>query len=416
MSHVIDVAELEKELETINTSLKGKIKVSALGEFVKFPGANSKPDLFQLVKELYSFSKKAVTLLKSVNDGTASASCVSVPDVSAAVRRELKDILPDLLKEALGELKSAPDLKPEADMTSEEPKERHTLTLKIRADTGAEESEKIISEQSWTDVVKRDVTTKLSNVPLEKRPFLTKGGTVKFSFNNKENMVSAQKALAEGYEVTPDSQEVKMIDPKLTMFDLKGDFATPEELCQKILDKNCSIKGLVDAGDIFKVVFLEKDEKDWACLQVSLRIRQCIRRSGDYINAGLGKYRVRDRYHVVQCFDCQGFGHMSGSEYCKCKKHDAEPTCFYCAGTHKSKMCNQKKRKDNSAIKCVNCSHSRNRREQDKCKTHTAADRLCPFYVREQNQVMGRTNGCNKETRNYFLQRSLVMQKENGIM
>ena len=40
-------------------------------------------------------------------------------------------------------------------------------------------------------------------------------------------MVSEKKALAEGYELTPDSQEVKMIDPKLTIF------ATPESYVRR---------------------------------------------------------------------------------------------------------------------------------------------------------------------------------------
>ena len=37
------------------------------------------------------------------------------------------------------------------------------------------------------------------------------------------------------------------------------------------------------------------------------KIRQSIRESGDFVHADLGQHKVKDRYHVMQCFDCQSF-------------------------------------------------------------------------------------------------------------
>ena len=34
---------------------------------------------------------------------------------------------------------------------------------------------------------------------------------------------------------------------------------------------------------------------------------------------------------------------MSGSDYCKCKKYNADPECFFCAAAHKSKGCIRRK-------------------------------------------------------------------------
>ena len=53
-------------------------------------------------------------------------------------------------------------------------------------------------------------------------------------------------------------------------------------------------------------------------------------------HADLGQYKVKNRYRVIQCFDCHSFGRMSDSNHCKFKKYNADPTLFYCAGTHKS--------------------------------------------------------------------------------
>ena len=62
-----------------------------------------------------------------------------------------------------------------------------------------------------------------------------------------------------------------MLEPKLTMFDLKpGDFESSEELCESILDKNSWIQSLVeDENNTFKVIFLEKN-KTWVCVPTSV--------------------------------------------------------------------------------------------------------------------------------------------------
>ena len=405
------VVKLEQELQTISKSVQGKVKVDAMVSLNgELSPANKKEDLIKVIKELYSFSKKTLELLKK-SPGETKESAV---DVSAIVRETMTSFMPGLLEKALNDMQLRNEPVDKTRDDDDVPRETHILTLEKRAGPGSEEPQKI-TENEWTDVVKKNVRNKLQHVPLKQAPTLTKEGAGRLRFNTKEHMDSAKVALAEEYNMTSDSREVKMLEPKLTMHDLKGDFDTPENLRLKILEKNSSIKRLVDDGDMFRVVFLDKTEKDWACLQVSPRIRQCIRQSRNFIHADLREYRVSDRYHVVQCFDCQRFGHMSGSEHCKCKKHNASPTCFYCAGSHKSKECNKKQNKDTSSMKCVNCSQSRFRSQQDKCRTHTAADRLCPSYVYEQSQIMGRTSGC-KESKNYYLQRTKALQKERGIV
>jgi hypothetical protein len=396
-------AKLAAELDELKNSLAGNRKMDINMEYGDMDPKNSKTSLFILAKDFYKFSLKALDELKKVS---ADSSCDS--DVPALVRKEITDLLPGLLKEALSDLRTAPVSASNVTVTSDQPSETYSLFLE-RQVVGDEEPKKI-SHQEYVDVVKRDLKTSVPTIPILKTQRHEVKGAVNMTFSTKEHRDSAKEALESKYKATSKTTERKKLDPKLTMFDLEAEYSCGEDLEKKILEKNQGIRRLKE-GELFKVVFLDKKTKDFAVLQVSSRIRQCLRESGDWIHVDLRQHRVRDRYHVVQCFDCQEYGHMSGSPYCKKK---STPVCSYCAGSHTSKDCQRRKSKDTAAIKCSNCSHSNNKREKDKCRTHTAADRLCPFHVKERAQIMGRTFGSD-EAKNYYVQRSRDLQKELGI-
>ena len=120
----------------------------------------------------------------------------------------------------------------------------------------------------------------------------------------------------------------------------------------------------------------------------------------------LQHHHVRDRFHVVQCYHCQGYGHT----YKFCREKDSAPTCYYCAGSHRSDKC---KRREEKHLKCVNCASSKNRAEKLKCATHKASDSLCPFYIREKLRTMARTPGCD-ESKNVYHQRVKEHQRRRG--
>ena len=178
------------------------------------------------------------------------------------------------------------------------------------------------------------------------------------------------------------------------------------------MEKDEFIKNLHADGGVFKVVFFDVKER-FAVLQVSPEIREAIKLRNDKLCLDLQQHLVRDRIHVIQCFHCQEYGHMSGSPYCKQK--DSAPTCFYCAGAHKSKDCRNKMERKNASIKCANCEKSRNRWEKNKCNTYKASDTLCPSYIREKERIMGRTAGC-EEAKNLYLQRVKELQRKYGRM
>ena len=204
------------------------------------------------------------------------------------------------------------------------------------------------------------------------------------------------------------SEERKKLNPKLTISDINSDIKNTEELENEIYQKNENIRTLKDAGHQMKIVFFDIKER-YAVIQVSSEIRDSIRQKDDRIYLNLERYFVRDRIHVIQCFHCQEYGHMSGSTYCKQKA--MSPTCFFCAGKHTSKSCTFKSMKEKH--KCSNCQKSNKTLERAIATTHNASDSLCPFYVKERGRLMSRTAGC-EEAINEYLIRAKELQKRLG--
>lgn len=386
--------EMENELDVLNKSLKPHNKqVTTIENFIGSPdtiSASTKPDIFKVLKDLYTLAKKAISEIQP-HEGTDTNS----PTMDL-VKEELAKLLPGLIKEGMAGL-----AQPRSDgVKTPDPAPIVMHTLVIEKIIGEEEEEGTdikISENEWSTVVKKDIKNTLKSVPV-RRAHATPGGTAQLQFNTRKDMVEAEEALRDKYKVTPKSEERTKLNPKITIFGIESEISTMETLEEEILIKNHDIRKLKEKGEEFKIVFL--DEKDrFAVCQVSPEIRESLKRRGDRICLGLEMHNVKDRYHVIQCYHCQGFGHTSGSPYCKSK--DAEPTCFYCAGNHKSKECLNRKDRKTRAIKCVNCSNSRSRAERNEAKTHKASDNLCPSYIRETERVMSRTLS-SEEAKNVY--------------
>jgi hypothetical protein len=62
------------------------------------------------------------------------------------------------------------------------------------------------------------------------------------------------------------------------------------------------------------------------------------------IRIGFMQHTVHRKITVVQCFKCQGFGHIAS----RCRK--MSPACLHCAGAHFSKEC-----RNRDQVKCANC-------------------------------------------------------------
>ena len=390
-----------EELEVINKSLKGTRKTICETKVpADIPSVNRREELFVIIKELYTFAKKVLEVTPPVLACTTFTS--DDKNLEDLIRKQLTDVLPGLLQNALQE--QTPVEKVEKKEAVRKPATQHTLLVEKISDNDEEK----ITDKEWVTVTRKDVKKKLKDVPVVKAA--ASNGTAKLLFDTKEDLDKATDALKGQYKVTSKSEEKKKLNPKLTVSDIHVDVVDAEMLRKEILLKNERIRALEAAGDVFKVVFFDKDNR-FAVLQVSPRMREVIRANRDRISIDLEYHSVKDRIHVIQCYHCQEYGHMRDSDYCKQKGQDA--TCFYCAGKHTSKDCRNKGDKKENRIKCSNCAKSKNKSERDACGTHKASDTLCPFFIRERVRIMSRTAGC-EETKNAYLKRIRELRQKFG--
>ena len=419
----------EKELDTINNSIKGKVKIDAAATVTDIATNNSKENLFKVAKELYLLNKKILSSLHEEPTGTAqapeSSDHLTAEDVNKLMETKLTNFFPGLLNEALpGLLDEAlkrhstnggnpPEAVKAPEPTIEKPVKSHSILLGELQKEGSEEPKEEMSQGKWNTVVKGDVARSLETVPVVRAQY--KGGSARLDFKSEEDMKKAENALKDRYSITSRTKEQKKLDPKLTISDLDAEISTKEILEQKLFQKNEFLVHQKEAnGERLTVIFLGKDHRGnlEGVIQVSAGMRDAIRRNDDRLCVGLQRHSVRDRIHVIQCFHCQGYGHKTGSPYCKLKDMK-EGICFFCAGSHSTRDCRRKKNKETDKVKCVNCSNSKSRQEREKSCTHRANDTLCPFYVREKERIMARTHGC-EALKNVYRRRTEEHQRKQG--
>ena len=388
--------EMKEELEIINKkSFKGKSTLESAKVLSDIDNTNKRDDMFSVIKALYNFSKKALNLAK-LPETTTGYDTSNLEDV---IKKQLADVLPGLLKTALS---NVPAIQNQAEPSVKEekiPSVRHTLTV-MKKPEAEEDHPPPITEREWCDVVRSDLKGSLRAVPVKKATL--SDGAATLDFTSKVHLDEAQKKLSTKYKVSSKSEDQKKLDPKLTISNIDSDVADEQQFLEELLEKNQDIKTLNNVGNNkVKVIFYDKKERS-VVIQVSPAIRESIRQNGDCVHLDLGSHHVKDRIHVIQCYHCQGFGHMAGSKYCRNK--DKDPVCFYCSGNHSSKECNNRKEKKVTKIRCHNCAKSKNHSEKVSASTHKASDTLCPSYVRERARVMSRTAGC-EQAKNAYLQK-----------
>lgn len=81
---------------------------------------------------------------------------------------------------------------------------------------------------------------------------------------------------------------------------------------------------------------------------------------------GLDMKKVHEHIDILQCFNCQKFGHVAGT----CK---SPPCCKFCGQDHLSKLCGE-----SEVFKCINCSRE-NKKGAKLNSGHKSTDERCPM-------------------------------------
>ena len=402
---VKDVNDVKLEMKRINDILHTKIELSNsvnIENTIMKDGRNTRLMLAGMVKELYVLCGKAVDIMESKDSAATKIAIGEVSttteDIAQIIKRQLQTLLPAALKEAMKN-----DNEPEK--TTEKTDTHHQLILENKDSGGSN------TKAEWTTVTKKGIGEKLKDIPANKFS-VTNDGKASIYFPNKESLELATDALSGDYKLTSKSTKEKKLLPKLKILDVSPDSleGTREDvqrnLKTSICNKNPQISALVQQNDeSLKVVYYDT-KNEFTVIQVSPDIRQAIRQANDKIYLGLGSHRVRDHFHVIQCYHCQGLGHKTGSRFCKRKQ--LTPVCLYCAGEHQSRQCNHKGQ--HNKHKCHNCTNSKIKAYKNNANSHTATDELCPFIIKEKEYMISRTVN-SAQSKNEF-QRRLQHLKE----
>jgi hypothetical protein len=279
---------------------------------------------------------------------------------------------------------------------------KHYVDIKLEGDDPADP---VCPKKRWAEFVKPKVESALKGVPVL-NTFVNKG-SVRLSFETDDQLKAASAVLspALGHEIQTVTERKAMLDPRIAVNDLDLDLLDEGKLLSEILsEKNQDIKKAHGQGGNIKVIHVNRNGC-FAVLQVSPDIRRIISSNKDKVFLKLRQHTVRDRFHVVQCFHCQEFGHVAGSM--RCSKKDSSAVCAFCAGNHETRQCQEKRKNDVGKLRCINCHSSGSREDRRHSKTHLASSTLCPFYINERGKLMDRTAGVSKETKNVYRTRAM---------
>ena len=170
------------------------------------------------------------------------------------------------------------------------------------------------------------------------------------------------------------------------------------EIKQELLKKNVGLEQLVKNDGVFEIIFIS-DERDhdysYAVIKVDKQIKNFISSQGMRVYIGLSSCKVSERFHLLQCYACQKFGHRIGSQDCDFSTTN-QVICLYCAEKHSSKNCPNKR--NTNLFKCSNCATSDEKNIVDSSKGHTTTSVTCPILQQQLKSLMNRTVGTTYKT------------------
>ena len=144
---------------------------------------------------------------------------------------------------------------------------------------------------------------------------LTNSGIGYMVFPDKNTRDMAVENLKNDCTVTAQDKNTKTLYPKIKISGIPKNLYNKDntdELRNELMLKNKFLKELTDKDKVFHILFL-MDNKDSnfssAVVKVDPTIKEVILNHGSRLFLGLSTCRVTERYHIVQCYTCQQFGH-----------------------------------------------------------------------------------------------------------
>ena len=335
--------------------------------------------VLKLMDEFHALKQETVYLHKDINLLKTKVDTLSKPDSS------MKDMVKDLsarvdnLSEksksfgdsVLKKLESQPSLPAPilTDVPSNPvvPTYAQTTTKNIIVLKANDETKKAADHH-------RSIAEALNKIPVNDTR-VSKSGHLVLELKDKKTMESALNIIKQSEKQLNVEASVKnKITPKICIANI-SELADMSCITDDIINKNGWLKTLVSQGKLFSLITKFKNKRNGFDLvfKVSPEIRKCLRDRTDEILTPYSVCKVYDRYHVIQCYKCLEFNHLSKN--CKSRVD----SCMKCAGNHKMAECTS------SAPCCKNC-------KSDENSSHMANSRECPKYAEEVSKVRNRTD------------------------
>ena len=267
-------------------------------------------------------------------ESVGSNSVMDMNKLKSDITAELVKTIPELISAATAKMSNCPIQPIGGTYEGKQSQVRHTLLIKPN-----NVSDGKFTSTSWADTVKNTLPTQLGTIPVNKS-VLTQSGAGFISFPTEESRDLAKQTLKSTFSVESKNKSVETVYPKLRISGIDCSKYNKDDstaLRNAILQKNDNVNELVvNQKKLFEILFIKetKNGGGYAVVKVDPQIRSAIQFSGNKLFIDLTACRVSDRLHLVQCYQCQEFGHKVGSQYCKSKN---VPVCRYCSGERQSK-------------------------------------------------------------------------------
>ena len=240
---------------------------------------------------------------------------------------------------------------------------KNLLLIKSTIDT-----EKIIDK-------KMEMAESLKDIEIMNTKSTTKGNIV-INFANEAQRDEAEKRIK---DKVPNANTKKLgkLMPKIMICNV-GTLENDSEVINTLIRANPCLESTPNIENKIKFLFKKPAAGNTShfILKCDPDVRRTVHENHDKLKLEWGWYDVRDRYHVLTCSHCQGYGHMEK----QCKKSEAA-ICGKCAGNHNTKNCNSE------VEKCINCV----RREGFDTR-HRVNSRMCRVYDDEIARVAAITD------------------------
>lgn len=240
-------------------------------------------------------------------------------------------------------------------------------------------------EKQSSSVTKQEVEKRVNPMDLglgiARIKYVNKGGVAlncaREGMNFDAVCTDLESKLGQQYEV----KKLEKKNPKIKIFNVyKKDAEDADELAEKIIKQNSL------TGDAYVKVDYKYSARDDKFVNVIVDIDaetllQLRNKDKEVINIGWKMCKFIDYLHVVQCYKCNRWGHVS--KYCRSETE----ICSRCTGEHISKDC------ESSVLKCSNCKHATEVLKVPNIDSnHSALDKSCAVYKRIIQQVEQKIN------------------------